>query len=43
MTSDDDMDLLNDDKYLLIKNESPPPIGMDINMMFTLLANVSQP
>jgi hypothetical protein len=27
-TSDDDMDLLNDDKAPLIKNRSPPPTGM---------------
>jgi hypothetical protein len=37
-TSDDDMDLLNDDKAPLIKNRSPPPTGMDINMVFTLPA-----
>jgi hypothetical protein len=38
MTSDDDMDLLDDDEALLIKDGSPPPTGMDINMVFTLLA-----
>jgi hypothetical protein len=37
-TSDDDMDLLDDDDSPLIKNGSLPPIGMDINMVFTLLA-----
>jgi hypothetical protein len=37
-TSDNDMDLLNDDEALLIKDESPLPTGMDINMVFTLLA-----
>jgi hypothetical protein len=37
-TSDDDMDLLDDDEALLIKDGSPPPTGMDINMVFTLLA-----
>jgi hypothetical protein len=36
MASDDDMDLLDDDKSLLIKDGSPPPTGMDINMVFTL-------
>jgi hypothetical protein len=37
-TSHDDMDLLKDDEALLIKDESPPPTDMDINMVFTLLA-----
>jgi hypothetical protein len=37
-TSDDDMGLLDDDEAPLIKDGSPPPIGMDINMVFTLLA-----
>jgi hypothetical protein len=37
-TSDDDMDLLDDDKAALIKDESPPPTSMDINMVFMLLA-----
>jgi hypothetical protein len=37
-TSDDDMDLLYDDESPLIKDGSPPPIGMDINMVFTLPA-----
>jgi hypothetical protein len=37
-TSDNDMDLLDDDKALLIKDGSPPPTSMDINMMFTLPA-----
>jgi hypothetical protein len=36
MTSDDDMDLLDDDKAPLIKDGSPPPTSMDINMLFTL-------
>jgi hypothetical protein len=35
-TSSDNMDLLNDDESLLIKDGPPPPIGMDINMVFTL-------
>jgi hypothetical protein len=35
-TSDDDMDLLDDSEASLIKDRSPPPTGMDINMMFTL-------
>jgi hypothetical protein len=38
MTSDNDMDLLDDDEAPLIKDGSPPPIGMDINMVLTLLA-----
>jgi hypothetical protein len=38
MASDDDMDLLDNDESPLIKDESPPPIDMDINMVFTLLA-----
>jgi hypothetical protein len=37
-TFDDDMDLLDDDETPLIKDGSPPPIGMDINMVFTLPA-----
>jgi hypothetical protein len=35
-TSDNDMDLLDDDEAPLIKDGSPPPIGMDINMVFTM-------
>jgi hypothetical protein len=35
-TSDDDMDLLDDDESPLIKDGSLSPIGMDINMVFTL-------
>jgi hypothetical protein len=35
-TSDDDMDLLDDDEAPLIKDGFPPPTGMDINMVFTL-------
>jgi hypothetical protein len=38
MTSDNDMDLLDDNEALLIKDGSPPQTGMDINMMFTLPA-----
>jgi hypothetical protein len=38
MISDDEMDLLDDDKAMLIKDGSPPPINMDINMIFTLPA-----
>jgi hypothetical protein len=38
MTSDDDMDLLNDDECPLIKDGSPPLTDMDINMVFTLPA-----
>jgi hypothetical protein len=38
MTSDDDMDLLDDNEAPLIKEGSPPPTGMDINMVFTLPA-----
>jgi hypothetical protein len=37
-TSDNDMDLLDDDEALLIKDGSPPLADMDINMLFTLLA-----
>jgi hypothetical protein len=37
-TSNDDMDLLDDDEALLIKDGSPSPTGMDINMVFILLA-----
>jgi hypothetical protein len=37
-TSDDDMDLLDDDEAPLIKDGSPPPTGMDINMVFTVPA-----
>jgi hypothetical protein len=35
-TSDDDMDLLDDDESSLIKDGSLPPTSMDINMVFTL-------
>jgi hypothetical protein len=38
MTSDGNMDLLDNDESPVIKNGSPPPIGMDINMVFTLPA-----
>jgi hypothetical protein len=37
MASNDNMDLL-DDESALIKDGSPPPTGMDINMVFTLSA-----
>jgi hypothetical protein len=30
------MDLLDDDESPLIKDGSPPPIGMDINLVFML-------
>jgi hypothetical protein len=33
---DDDMDLLDDDASPLIKDETPPPTDMDINMVLTL-------
>jgi hypothetical protein len=36
MTSNDDMDLLDDDEAPLIKDGSPPLTGMDINMVFML-------
>jgi hypothetical protein len=36
MASDDNVDLQDDDETPLIKDGSPPPIGMDINMVFTL-------
>jgi hypothetical protein len=39
-TSDDDMDLLDDDEAPLIKDGSPPPTGMDINMVFTLPVDI---
>jgi hypothetical protein len=35
MAFNDDMDLLDGDVSLLIRDGSPPPIGMDINMVFT--------
>jgi hypothetical protein len=35
---DDDTDLLDDDEAPLIKDGSPPPTSMDINIVFTLLA-----
>jgi hypothetical protein len=37
-TSDNNMDLLDDDEAPLIKDGSPPPTGMDINTVFTLPA-----
>jgi hypothetical protein len=36
MTSDDDMDLLDNNESPLIKDGSPPLTGMDINTVFTL-------
>jgi hypothetical protein len=36
MTIDDDMDLLDDDKAPLIKDRSPPPTSMKMNMVFML-------
>jgi hypothetical protein len=41
MTSNDDMDLLDDDEAPLIKDGSPPLTDMDINMVFTLPAEFS--
>jgi hypothetical protein len=38
VTPDDDMDLLDNDEAPLIRDRSLPPIGMDINMVFPLLA-----
>jgi hypothetical protein len=35
-TSDNDMDLLDDDESSLIKDGSPPSTDMDINIVFTL-------
>jgi hypothetical protein len=37
-TSDDDMDLLDNNEAMLIKDGSPPSTGMDINMVFMLPA-----
>jgi hypothetical protein len=36
--SDYNMDLLDNDEFPLIKDRSPPPIGMDVNMVSTLSA-----
>jgi hypothetical protein len=36
IASNDNMDLLDDDESLLIKDGSPPTTSMDINMVFTL-------
>ncbi len=38
MTSNDDMDLLDDDEAPLFKDRSPQPTSMDINMVFMLPA-----
>jgi hypothetical protein len=35
-SSDNDMDLLDDDESPLIKDGSPSPASMDVNMVFTL-------
>jgi hypothetical protein len=35
MSSDDEMNLMDDDESPLIKDGSSPPTGMDINMVFT--------
>jgi hypothetical protein len=35
-TSDDNMDLLDDDEASLIKDGSPPPTSMDMNVVFML-------
>jgi hypothetical protein len=40
MTFNDDMDLLDEDEPPLIKDGSPPPTGMDLNMVFTLSAEI---
>jgi hypothetical protein len=37
-TSNDDMDMLDDNEAPLIKGGSPPPTSMDINMVFMLPA-----
>jgi hypothetical protein len=37
MVSNDNLDLLDNDESLLIKDGSPPPTSMDINMVLTLL------
>jgi hypothetical protein len=37
-TCGDNMDLLDDDESLLVKDGSPPPSSMDINRVFTLPA-----
>jgi hypothetical protein len=39
-TSNDDMDVLDDNESPLIKGGSPPPTDMDINMVFTLPAEL---
>jgi hypothetical protein len=38
-TSDDNMDLLDNDEAPLIKDRSPPPTSMDVNMVFMLSAD----
>jgi hypothetical protein len=39
-TSNDDMDLLDDNEALMIKDGSPPPTDMDINMVSMLPAEL---
>jgi hypothetical protein len=39
-TSDDDMDQLDDGEAPLIKDGSPPPTSMDVNMVFMLPAEI---
>jgi hypothetical protein len=41
MISNDDMDLLDSVEFPLIKDGSPPPTDIDINMVFTLPAKFS--
>jgi hypothetical protein len=36
MTSNYDIDMVDDNEAPLIKDGSPPPTGMDINMVFML-------
>jgi hypothetical protein len=43
MTSDDDMDLLDDEETPLIKDRSLPPTSIDINMVFTLSSEFRGP
>jgi hypothetical protein len=40
MTSNDNMDLLDDNKSSLVKDKFPPPTRMDINMVFVLSAKL---
>jgi hypothetical protein len=43
MTSDNDMDLLDDDEATLIMDRSQPPTSMNINMVFMLPAEFRVP